>query len=234
MNKNLEKYKKVQSIAKTVLIEIESYITEDKSEKEIASACKTLLEKHGINKTWYYDCPALVLLGSRSCTSISGREYIPSDEKVGKNNLITIDLSPLDNEIWGDCSRSFVVEDGKIKNLESMRSKEFLDGIKTEEKLHKDFKNYVKTGMTFEDVYQFLNAKITEYGYINLDFMGNVGHTIETDRNDRLYFEKGNTNKLTDDMLFTFEPHISTSEKKWGFKCENIYFFGEDKKIEEL
>lgn len=111
MNKNLEKYKKVQSIAKTVLIEIESYITEDKSEKEIASACKTLLEKHGINKTWYYDCPALVLLGSRSCTSISGREYIPSDEKVGKNNLITIDLSPLDNEIWGDCSRSFVVED---------------------------------------------------------------------------------------------------------------------------
>lgn len=234
MNKNLEKYKKVQSIAKTVLIEIESYITEDKSEKEIASACKTLLEKHGINKTWYYDCPALVLLGSRSCTSISGREYIPSDEKVGKNNLITIDLSPLDNEIWGDCSRSFVVEDGKIKNLESMRSKEFLDGIKNEEKLHKDFKNYVKTGMTFEDVYQFLNAKITEYGYINLDFMGNVGHTIETDRNDRLYFEKGNTNKLTDDMLFTFEPHISTSEKKWGFKCENIYFFGEDKKIEEL
>ena len=234
MNKNLEKYKKVQSIAKTVLIEIESYITEDKSEKEIASACKTLLEKHGINKTWYYDCPALVLLGSRSCTSISGREYIPSDEKVGKNNLITIDLSPLDNEIWGDCSRSFVVEDGKIKNLESMRSKEFLDGIKTEEKLHKDFKNYVKTGMTFEDVYQFLNAKITEYGYINLDFMGNVGHTIEIDRNDRLYFEKGNTNKLTDDMLFTFEPHISTSEKKWGFKCENIYFFGEDKKIEEL
>lgn len=234
MNKNLEKYKKVQSIAKTVLIEIESYITEDKSEKEIASACKTLLEKHGINKTWYYDCPALVLLGSRSCTSISGREYIPSDEKVGKNYLITIDLSPLDNEIWGDCSRSFIVEDGKIKNLESMRSKEFLDGIKTEEKLHKDFKNYVKTGMTFEDVYQFLNAKITEYGYINLDFMGNVGHTIETDRNDRLYFEKGNTNKLTDDMLFTFEPHISTSEKKWGFKCENIYFFGEDKKIEEL
>lgn len=234
MNKSLEKYRKVQSIAKTVLTEIECHITENVSEKEIASICKKLLENHGINKTWYYDCPALVLLGSRSCTSISGREYVPSDEKVGKNNLITIDLSPLDNEIWGDCSRSFVVEDGKIKKLESMQSKEFLDGIKTEEKLHKDFKNYVKSGMTFEEVYQILNSKIAEYGYINLDFMGNVGHTIETDRNDRLYFEKGNTNKLTDDMLFTFEPHISTSEKKWGFKCENIYYFGKDKKIEEL
>ena len=32
-------------------------------------------------------------------------------------------------------------------------------------------------------------------GVVNLDFMGNLGHSIVKDENDRVYTEKGNTKK---------------------------------------
>ena len=73
-NLDVCEYKKIQSIAKNVLDEIKSFIKPEISEKEIVEECKLLLKKHGIDETWYYDCPALVLLGSGSCLSISGKE----------------------------------------------------------------------------------------------------------------------------------------------------------------
>lgn len=100
--KNLDvcEYKKIQSIAKNVLDEIRNFIKPENTEKEIVEECKLLLKKHEIDETWYYDCPALVLLGSRSCLSVSGKNYVPSEEKVGNENLVTIDLSPLKDGVW--------------------------------------------------------------------------------------------------------------------------------------
>lgn len=233
MNDKLAEYQKIQATAKVVLAEIENFITENSTEKETAEQCKKLLGKHGIQETWYYDCPALVLLGSRSCVSISGKDYFPSEEKVGAENLITIDLSPLKNNIWGDCSRTFVFENGKIQAKENIKNEEFAEGLKIEEDLHNHFKNYVKAGMTFEQIYFEMNSEIQKLGYENLDFLGNVGHTIETEKENRLYFEKGNKTKLNKNMLFTFEPHIRKIGKNWGFKLENIYYFSEAG-VEEL
>ena len=78
-----------------------------------------------------------------------------------------------------------------------------------------------------------LNEKIKSFGFENLDFNGNLGHTIEKDRNNRIYFEKDNDKKLTENMLFTFEPHIRMVGKKYGFKFENIYYF-ENGSVREL
>ena len=226
-------YKKIQLIAKNVLDEIKSFIKPEISEKEIVEQCKLLLKKHVIDETWYYDCPALVLLGSRSCLSVSGKNYVPSEEKVGKVNLITIDLSPLKNGVWGDCSRSFVVEDGIVKAENDIKNFEFLEGLKIERELHNHFIEFVKPGMSFEDVFLELNEKIKSFVFENLDFNGNLGHTIEKDRNNRVYFEKDNDKKLTENMLFTFEPHIRMIGKKYGFKFENIYYF-ENGSVREL
>ncbi len=235
MVKNLDvcEYKKIQLIAKNVLDEIKSFIKPEISEREIVEQCKLLLKKNGIAETWYYDCPALVLLGSRSCLSVSGKNYVPSEEKVGKENLITIDLSPLKDGVWGDCSRSIVVEDGIVKDETDIKNFEFLEGLRIERELHNHFIEFVKPGMSFEDVLIELNEKIKSFGFENLDFNGNLGHTIEIDRNNRIYFEKNNMKKLTENMLFTFEPHIRMIGKKYGFKFENIYYF-ENGSVREL
>ena len=52
------------------------------------------------------------------------------------------------------------------------------------------------------------------------------------DKNDRVYTEKGNTQKISDVKYFTFEPHISIQGSKYGFKKENIYYFENGKLVE--
>ena len=76
-----------------------------------------------------------------------------------------------------------------------------------------------------------MNAFIVENGFINLDFLGNLGHSIVREKKDRIYIEKGNQHKLSDVAYFTFEPHISVAGSKYGYKKEDIYFFENEKLI---
>lgn len=225
--------KKVQNIAKTVLHDIGNYITEKSTEKEIVENCIVLLKNNAINETWYYDCSALVLLGKNSCKSVSGRDYIPdSENKVGVKNLITIDLSPTLNGFWGDCARSYVFENGKVNPINC--SEEFSSGMDFINKLHQDLLLKASLDMTFNELYQIFNKEIVESGFINLDFNGNLGHSIEENLSDRVYIEAGNKRLLSDVSMFTFEPHIKRKQDNWGFKLENIYFFNEGGALEQL
>ena len=81
---------------------------------------------------------------------------------------------------------------------------------------------------TFEKLYYHMNEFIVENGFVNLDFMGNLGHSIVKTKGDRVYIEKGNMTKLGDVKYFTFEPHISYPDSKYGYKKENIYYFDEN------
>ncbi len=62
--------------------------------------------------------------------------------------------------------------------------------------------------------------------------MGNLGHSIATDKADRIYIEKGNGAPLGSVKYFTFEPHIAVKNSKYGFKKENIYYFENDRLVE--
>ena len=79
--------------------------------------------------------------------------------------------------------------------------------------------------MTFEELYYQMNQIIRDEGYINLDFMGNLGHSIVRRKEDRVYIEKENHTRLGDVGYFTFEPHISVAGSKYGYKREDIYYF---------
>ena len=81
--------------------------------------------------------------------------------------------------------------------------------------------------MTFEEVYCLINSEITACGFRNLDFRGNLGHTIETAPDARRYLEKGNRLTFREaGRPFTLEPHIASSDR-FGFKRENIYAFAD-------
>lgn len=69
----------IQAIAKEVLAALGPTIRANDTEAAIALRAADLMAQRGITETWYYDCPALVLVGSRSCVSASGRTYMPSN-----------------------------------------------------------------------------------------------------------------------------------------------------------
>ena len=78
----------------------------------------------------------------------------------------------------------------------------------------------------------YINDVIKDNGYMNLDFLGNLGHSIVREKNQRIYIEKGNKTKLSEVDAFTFEPHISLPGGNYGYKLENIYAFEGDRLIE--
>ncbi len=51
-------------------------------------------------------------------------------------------------------------------------------------------KQFVTLNTTFEELYFYINDFIVQNSYINLDFLGNLGHSIVKDKADRIYIEK--------------------------------------------
>lgn len=228
----VSKHRAVQNIAKAVLDDLGARILPFDTERTIATKAYAALCHRGVSDTWYYNCPAFVLLGSRSCVSISGRDYEPSTEKVGTHNLITVDLSPVLGGCWGDCARSFYVENGQL--TDSPISDEFKVGHDFLARLHAQMQVFVTPSKTFHELHEWANSRIGEAGFENLDFLGNVGHSIATSRDARQFIEQGNSALLGSVPFFTFEPHVREIEGKWGFKHENIFYFDRNGDAQEL
>ena len=55
-----------------------------------------------------------------------------------------------------------------------------------EEYLHKTLVDVAAPDMTFEELYYFMNDLIVKKGFLNLDFLGNLGHSIVKNKNDRM------------------------------------------------
>ncbi|MBR0088076.1 MAG: aminopeptidase P family protein [Lachnospiraceae bacterium] len=219
-------YRDVQKIAKDTISYIKGEIRPGMTLKEIRCLCEEKMFELGADSFWYWDIGAFVFAGDETALSVSGRTYITSDRIIAPEDIITIDLSPQAGDIWGDYARTIIVENGTVVPLENeIRNPEWRDGIETEIRLHKKMTGIARPGMTFEELYYLMNENILEEGYINLDFMGNLGHSIVRKKEDRIYIEKGNKTKLGDVKYFTFEPHISVNGSVYGYKRENIYYF---------
>ena len=223
---------KAQAIAKLVHAKLAPTLCADDTEHTIANRAAALFASYGIVNTWYHDCIAFVLLGERSCLSISGRDYVPAQERVGQFNVITVDLSPLIGVAWGDCARTFFIENGVY--TANPKTAEFLSGMQVESALHEAMHSRVTPDTTFEELFVLGNSEIVRHGYETLDFFGNLGHSIATQLSGRQYIEQGNTARLGSVPMFTFEPHIKRMHGRWGFKHEDIYYFGADRKLRVL
>lgn len=131
--------------------------------------------------------------------------------------------------IWGDYARTIIVENGMVvEDIGLIENPEWKSGLQMEEKLHAELLRFATKETTFEKLYYHMNEFIVENGFVNLDFMGNLGHSIVKTKGDRVYIEKGNMTKLGDVKYFTFEPHIAFPDSKYGYKKENIYYFNEN------
>ncbi len=221
----------VQNIALRVLRDIVPFIKAGQTECSVVDVCTQLLEQYGAKDCWYHNIPALVLVGERTALSVSGTDYHSSDVTIRTNDLVTIDLSPMVNDCWGDCARSYLVESGSVTPPDKSSALDY--GIIAERELHALMIEIATPETTMHELHSVIDQSIENMGYKNLDFRGNIGHSIEIHLDDRRYIEANNQARLGDCDFFTFEPHICRTNDMWGFKMENIYYF-EDAKAAPL
>lgn len=222
-------YSQIQLAAKQTIEYIKNIIKPGMNLLEIRKLCEGKLLELGADSFWYWDVGAFVFAGDETTVSISGKQYVTSDRVIGNNDIITIDLSPQVGNIWGDYARTIIVENGMVvENIGLIENPEWKSGLQMEEKLHAELLRFATKETTFEKLYYHMNECIVENGFVNLDFMGNLGHSIVKTKGDRVYIEKGNMTKLGDVKYFTFEPHIGFPNSKYGYKKENIYYFDEN------
>lgn len=228
----IAKHREIQTAAKAVLARLAGVITSEDTEQSIADKAYAMLCESGYTDTWYHSCPALVLLGTRSCMSISGRDYQPAAEAVGNANLVTVDLSPMHEQFWGDCARSFPIENGRVTQTPQLL--EFRNGLCFQRHLHAQMLEVVTPKTSFGQLFDWANLRIRQNGFVNLDYRNNVGHSIVTDRDDRQFIHSDNNLELGEVGFFSFEPFIRLKGGKWGFKHEGIFYFNDQGKLEEL
>ena len=226
---SLKGYQNSQGLAKDTMKYLGNIIETGMSEKDIVIEAEKYMIDKGSEEFWYHGKGALVLIGKNTLLSISGRDYVPSDLKVEDIDLVTIDVGPVLANCWGDYARSLMVYGGHVffeENFEENEETEiFSKGFTMEKRLHNMLVKLAEPQMTFEEIYIVMNREILKQGFTNLDFNGNLGHSIERDKEDRIYLETGNKIELSGREFFTFEPHIKDENSKLGFKWEDIYYF---------
>ena len=223
---NAVDYCLVQMIAKDTIEYIKTIIHPGISLAEVRMLCENKMLSLGADSFWYWNIGAFVFAGDETAISISGKAYKTSDRLIAPDDIITIDLSPQVGGIWGDYARTIIVENGSVVlKTSDIRTDAWRNALELEDLLHAELKETVRPTTTFEELYDSMNEYIQIKGYINLDFAGNLGHSIVRRKEDRIYIERGNHTKLGDVRFFTFEPHIGTAGSKYGFKQENIYYF---------
>lgn len=223
---NIGLYSAMQNLNRAAIKYIAKTIKAGMHLRDIKALCEDYLLKNGADSFWYWDVGAFVFAGDETAVSVSGRDYKVTDRTIQENDIITIDLSPQKDNIWGDYARTLVVENGIVcDKIDEIKKSEWRNGLQTEEYLHQALIDAAAPNMTFEELYYYMNDLIAKKGFCNLDFLGNLGHSIVKDKNDRVYIEKGNCKKLSDVAMFTFEPHISIPDSKYGYKREDIYYF---------
>ena len=230
-NEKLEKNRIAQSIAKETLEEMKDILHPGMNEKLIHDiVCEKMIKK-GSGAFWYHSLGALVLLGERSVLSISARDYIPDENNIlMDHDILTIDVSPTFDSMWGDHARTFFFENGKYVSYKEINDPLYKRGIQAEIILHNTLIEEIKPSMSYEEAYIHLSDKIRSLGFINLDFHGNLGHSIEEDEKDRICLEMGNKKTFQEyGKPFTLEPHIALKGSKTGFKMEDIYYIDGDR-----
>ena len=222
---------KAQKIAERCLDHMTSFLQPSLSRKEIHEECARYMTALGSEGWWIHNDPALILYGD--LTAYSGHED-PSPLFEGKlineNDFITIDVAPMIKTGWGDLARSFVMEEGRIINWKDCHNSEIIEGMETELYLHQLFIDTVNEDTTYEQLHDLNDRALKEKGYVNCDYHGNFGHTIENDPKDRVTIDKGATLKIAGyGKPLTFEPHIHKKDGSYGIKHENMYVFFEGK-----
>ena len=94
--------KDVQKIAKMTIQYAKEIIKPGMSLIDLKNDLEKKMLELGADSFWYWDIGAFVFAGDETTISVSGKQYVTSDRTIAENDIVTIDLSPQCENIWGE------------------------------------------------------------------------------------------------------------------------------------
>ena len=180
----------VQRIAKETVRSLRRVLRAGLLLSDVRRLCEEELRSRGADSFWYYGIGAFVFAGEETTVSVSGRDYATSSRVIARDDIVTVDLSPQVGDVWGDYARTLIVEGGAVvPSVDEIKNEAWRRGLLTEAELHRELMRLATPEMTFEELYYCMNDAIRSKGYVNLDFLGNLGHSIAKKREERIYIE---------------------------------------------
>jgi Xaa-Pro aminopeptidase len=229
----LELYRRAQAVARLALEEIQAEIRPGVTERDLASACIRIMDASGSTGYWWYSTPAYVLAGDRLRLSVEGNAYVPAELPLAEDDMVTIDIHPEIDGRWGDCARSFFLRGGRLVDAKEAGAAQ-AEGIVAEAAVHALVTDAARPDMTFRELHALIEQELMLRGFENLDFLGNFGHSIGADVRNRTFLDAYCEAQLDSVPLFTVEPHIAKPGERLAFKHEEVYRFGEGRRLQLL
>ena len=102
----LDLYLEMQNLNRAAIKYVAGIIKVGMNLADMKALCENYLLEHGADSFWYWDVGAFVFAGDETAVSVSGKDYKVTNRIIQENDIITIDLSPQKNNIWGDYART--------------------------------------------------------------------------------------------------------------------------------
>ena len=113
-------YKEVQQIARETIEYAKTFIKPGMNLLEVRKLCEQKMLELGADSFWYWDIGAFVFAGDETTVSVSGKQYVTTDRTINGNDIVTIDLSPQNGNIWGDFARTIILENGVVTDKDKI------------------------------------------------------------------------------------------------------------------
>ena len=99
----------MQFIAKQTMDYIKNVIMPGMKLTQVREMCEEKMLELGADSFWYWDIGAFIFSGDETTKSVSGKEYETAYKYIEETDIVTIDLSPQRNHIWGDYARPIII-----------------------------------------------------------------------------------------------------------------------------
>ena len=190
---------------------VSSFIKPGKTEKEIASFMKEIVEDKNLGFAWEETvCPA-VFTGPET----AGAHYAPTDRKVEKGQILNMDFGVKYNGYCSDMQRTFYI----LKDDETSMPEDVAKGFNTIVNAIENARLKITPGQIGLEVDKAARDTVVDNGYE--EFPHGLGHQVGRFSHDgtallgpawEKYAQKP-YKKIEENMIFTIEPRLTVPDR---------------------
>ncbi|KQN46294.1 dipeptidase [Serratia sp. Leaf50] len=181
------------------------------SEIEVEQRVHDFLLEQGAQGIW-----TITNVGLGENTRVCFPTQGPGEQRAGERDVLMVDVHPITADgSWGDCTRCAVIGDYPAAE----------QALKDLERIHDETLALCRPGMPASELFGLSHQRLTQEGFILLDLLGNIGHSLTAGAAyTHGFIDAGNNTPMWG--AWAIEPFAQRGEV--AVKVEDLVWFGRE------